>query len=163
MAKKKKTKKKTSKKKPIVDIEPATKYRKAMDKRAYNTLAMGLSKASLAAELKIARDTIYDWCDKDSTRFKASFSDSVQRGEDAGFSMFEKCAIALATGAEIPIELFALPDFKLIDPKSIDRGMIQFVLNTRFHRLYGDRVKVEDETPYSVLRAAMKKVTGNGP
>lgn len=42
----------------------------------------GASIEEIALELKIAKSTLYDWCDPESPRYKPDFSDAIKKGAE---------------------------------------------------------------------------------
>jgi hypothetical protein len=120
-----------------------TKYTKEMPKKAEEYLAKGFSKEATAGYLGIHKDTLYEWVKKHKL-----FSDAIKRGEARGLQQIEQWVIAKMSGQDI----------KGFDPKKSDTTLLIFMLKTRFHKVYGDRIKVEDDTPFGLLMGAMKKV-----
>lgn len=56
-------------------------YKPEFDEIAYELMSEGASKVEVAAELNIARSTLYDWIDPKSERFQPSFSDTIKLAE----------------------------------------------------------------------------------
>jgi len=75
-----------------------TKYRKEMCEEIVDAMAKGLSKEAAAVECGIHKDTLYDWCNSESKRYKRKFSDAVQEGEGKSLLFWEKMGISGAAG-----------------------------------------------------------------
>ena len=58
----------------------ATKYRPIMNDKIIELMTQGASLIEVSANLDISRDTIHDWTNKDSPRYKKKFSDTIKRG-----------------------------------------------------------------------------------
>jgi len=120
-----------------------TKYKRAFCKIAEDYLAQGYSKEACAGELGVSRDTLYEWIKRHT-----EFSDSIKKGEAKGLAWYEKLLRAKISGQDI----------KGFDPKKSDTACLIFALKTRFHQVYGDRIKFEDESPHMLLLKAMGKI-----
>lgn len=57
-----------------------TDYKKEMLPKIIKLMQEGGSKTEVCAMLDISRETLRDWTDKDSTRFKKELSDTIKRG-----------------------------------------------------------------------------------
>jgi len=55
-----------------------TKYRPEMDARAVELGAKGKTIVQIAADLGLAKETIYQWINPESETYRPSFSDAVQ-------------------------------------------------------------------------------------
>lgn len=60
-----------------------TKYTQDLDNRVIELMANGDTFRAAAYRIGIAESTAYDWCDKNSPRFKKSFSEAKKTGEQA--------------------------------------------------------------------------------
>jgi len=120
-----------------------TKYKKELCDIAENHLAEGYSKEATAGLIGICKDTFYNWMKKHKP-----FSDAIKRGEAKGLAWYEKILRAKMSGQ----------DLKNFDPKKSDTSCLIFALKTRFHKVYGDRMKFEDESPHMLLLKAMGKI-----
>ena len=58
-----------------------TKYRESFNETAIELMSEGASKTEICAELEICWDTMIDWCNRESPRFKEKFSESIKKGE----------------------------------------------------------------------------------
>ena len=57
-----------------------SKYRESMLPKIIELMKVGGSKTEVCALLEIDDNTLYDWCSKDSPRFKKEFSETIKRG-----------------------------------------------------------------------------------
>lgn len=55
-------------------------YHPSMGMKAVELMTMGASKIEVCAVLGISADTLYDWCDKQSDRYKPEFSRAIEHG-----------------------------------------------------------------------------------
>lgn len=60
--------------------EPKLKYREDMPGKAYKVLSQGKGMQEVAYELKIAKDTLYQWLDMTSPRYKPELADAIKEG-----------------------------------------------------------------------------------
>lgn len=67
-----------------------SKYREWMDDKVIELMSEGASLVEVYAACDIDDDTLYDWCNEDSPRFKQSFSDSVKRGRRLSHAWWEQ-------------------------------------------------------------------------
>ena len=70
-----------------------TKYKKVYCKRIKELMAEGLSKEACAGELKINKDTLYEWIKK-----YPEFSDSIKEGEALSLAFWERLGIEGTSG-----------------------------------------------------------------
>lgn len=87
-------------------------------------MEQGLSFESFGAKIGKGRTTLYEWVEEHQ-----DFRDAKQTGEALAMEFFEKNLILKLTGKK----------------KDIDPYLVQFALRTRFHKVYGERNKVQLE------------------
>ena len=102
-----------------------TKYDPAHCEKVIEIMAKGLSVRSVAAELGVHRDTIYEWM----VRYP-DFSDSVKKGLDLAFKYFEEKLIELTENKNLKVH----SDYY----KALNK-----ILSSRFHEVYGDKQKID--------------------
>lgn len=61
-------------------------------------MTKGLSKEAACAKMGIHKDTLYDWCNPESPRFRKRFSDAVKEGEQQSLAFWEILGIKGAMG-----------------------------------------------------------------
>lgn len=91
---------KKPKKEPKAPPWAPSKYHDKMPKKAYDCLKEGFSMEVTAARLKVSKQTLYNWLDKDSTLFKPHLFDAVERGYQEGREYWEKRGKELAETKE---------------------------------------------------------------
>ena len=101
-----------------------TKYREDMCQTAEDFLAEGYTQMSLAAELDVVCDKMWNWKKK-----YPEFSEAIQRGLQRGLRMFEGLLME-----------------KLKNKRSkVHENLLMFTLTRRFNSVYGERVKQDVE------------------
>jgi len=109
-----------------------TKYNDSMPARLLKAMQGGHSFQGSCGILGIGRRTGYDWIDQHE-EFKAA----KEQGDMHALSFFEKIALSKLTGI--------MPERKPGQAKfKIDTTMAIFMLKTRFHKVYGDKMKIEN-------------------
>jgi len=95
------------------------------------SMSQGYSFEASCSILNICRKTGYNWVD----RFE-EFAQAKSEGEAAALRFLEAYALSALTGT--------IPEAALKKgAKRIDTTMAIFFLKTRFHRIYGDKMKLE--------------------
>lgn len=96
------------------------------------SMSQGYSFEASCAILNICRKTGYNWVE----RFP-EFAQAKSEGEAAALRFLEAYALSALTGT--------IPEAALKKgAKKIDTTMAIFFLKTRFHRIYGDKMKIEN-------------------
>jgi len=116
-----------------------TKYQKHFPELLFKSLSKGHSFEASMTDLDCHRDTGYEWVKK-----KPEFADAKKKGEAAALKLYEQMALADLTGI-IPQSL------KLKGSKRINTTMLIFMLKTRFHKIYGDKMKLESSDDKKVV------------
>jgi len=109
-----------------------TKYNKDMPAKLLKAMTSGHSFEGACGVLGIGRTTGYRWIEA-----HGGFSNAKEQGDSNALKFFEQIAISKLTGV-IPEGLVRKGS------KAIDATMAIFMLKTRFHRIYGDKVKLVD-------------------
>ncbi len=99
-------------------------------------LSQGLSFESFGGTVGVARSTVYKWIDD-----YPEFCEAKQVGIQKALEFYEKILSAKVSGQDI----------EGFDPKKSDTSCLIFALKTRFHEIYGDRMKQE-----STIKADVK-------
>jgi hypothetical protein len=107
------------------------KYKKEFPEILLKSMSKGHSFEASMADFGCCRETGYDWV----KRFPA-FALAKKAGEAAALKFLEQLAIAKLTGV-IPKGL------QQKGSKKISSTMIIFFLKTRFHKIYGEKMKLE--------------------
>lgn len=66
------------------------KYKNSFCKTAIELMEEGASKTEVCAALDICWDTMIDWCNTESTRFKPAFSEAIKKGTRLSQAWWEK-------------------------------------------------------------------------
>lgn len=93
----------------------------------------GHSFQGACGEIGIGRTQAYAWVDK-----YPEFKKAKEKGDYHALSFLEKCAVSSLTGV-IPASL------KAMGSKKINVTMAIFLMKTRFHEIYGERMRLEGE------------------
>jgi len=108
-----------------------SKWTKEAPQILLKSMSKGHSFEASCSDVGICRDTGYDWIVKYPVWAKAK-----KEGEAAALKMLESYALADLSGV-IPEAL------KKHGSRKINTVMAIFLLKTRFHKIYGDRTKIE--------------------
>ena len=100
-----------------------TKYKPEYCKEAEDFLAQGYTVRSCAAHLDVHHDTLYEWMKQ-----HVDFSDAIKRGQNKSLKYLEDKLKKLIDGER---------------QNKPDTTALIFALKTRFHEVYGDRQKIE--------------------
>lgn len=73
---------------PNLDGRPS-KYREEMLPKIVDLMKDGASLIEVEAMLGISGETLYDWCDKKSPRYKPKFSEAVNEGVRLSYAWWE--------------------------------------------------------------------------
>ena len=103
-----------------------SEYKDEFCEIALNVLKDGGSIVQVCAEIGINRDTFYDWTNKESPRFKDSFSDTIKSGLMLSQSWWEKQG-KLAT----------------FNSEGFNATSYIFTMKNRFREDYSDTIKQE--------------------
>jgi DNA-binding XRE family transcriptional regulator len=118
-------------------------YKKEYCQELIEHMSQGYSYASFAHITGNGRTTLYDW-EKVYPEWKLA----KQIGESASLYHYEKLKQAKLSGKEGNEEL---------DARLIDTAVLIFTLKTRFHYVYGEKIKIEsEEEEGKVFRLAYK-------
>jgi len=109
-----------------------TKYNKDMPAKLLKAMTSGHSFEGACGVLGIGRTTGYRWVES-----HGGFSNAKEQGDSNALKFFEQIAISKLTGV-IPEGLVRKGS------KAIDSTMAIFMLKTRFHRIYGEKVRLVD-------------------
>ena len=112
----------------------AYKYKKEFPDILFKTMAKGHSFEAAVTDLGVHRDTGFTWVKK-----YPEFAEAKKKGEAAALKFLEQLAIAKLTGV-IP------PSLKAKGSKKLSSTMIIFFLKTRFHKIYGEKMKLEGDS-----------------
>lgn len=104
-----------------------TKYNPSKNKEVIAIMSEGASIIEVADLLDISRETIYDWCNKESPRFNQQFSDTINKGLIKSQVWWEK------TGRE-----------NIDNPKFSWTGWFMNVKN-RFHKDWRDKQEIKQD------------------
>jgi len=121
----------------------AYKYKADFPERLLKSMSMGHSFEASMADLKAHKDTGYEWVKK-----YPKFALAKKDGEAAAIKLLEQIAIADLTGI-IPASL------KKQGSKKINTTMAIFLMKTRFHKIYGDKMKLEGTTDDKKLEISL--------
>ena len=116
------------------------RYTEEMPAMLISHFAEGRSFESFAGRdnVMVGRSTIYDWVDK-----YEEFRIAKEIGESKALYFYETLLNSVVRGKTIK----DLKGEVIFDPKKSDPKSIMFVLKTRFHKIYSDRIKVDNENP----------------
>ncbi len=103
-----------------------------MPERLFDSMVKGHSFEGACADLNIGKSTGFIWVKK----YK-QFADAKERGDMKALKFLESIAISNLLGI-VP------PQAKAKGAKNINTTMCIFLLKTRFHAIYGDKMKIED-------------------
>lgn len=76
-------------------------YKPEMCDQVIQLMKDGASKTAVAAELGIAKSTLYEWSNKDSAFFIPEFSDAIKRGEALSQLWWEKAGQMAVMGSVV--------------------------------------------------------------
>jgi hypothetical protein len=95
-------------------------------------MSTGHSFESFGAVVGCGRRTLFDWAEKHE-----EFKEAKKQAEEKALKFFEDRLAGKLAGVEV----------KGFDPKKVDTTLLIFAMKTRFHKIYGDRLKheIEDE------------------
>ena len=115
-------------------------YTEEMPIRLIEHFKEGRSFESFAGrdDVMVGRSTIYDWVDK-----YEEFRIAKEIGESKALYFYETLLNAISRGKTIKDSKGEV----VFDPKKSDPKSVMFVLKTRFHKIYSDRIKVDNENP----------------
>lgn len=105
-----------------------TKYKPEFCEIIEKDLAMGYSKEAACGGIGITKETMYQWI-----KTHPEFSDAIRRGELKSIRHYESRLIAHGSGKKMDG----------FDQSKSNLNAIIFPLKTRFHRVYGERQKIE--------------------
>jgi len=108
------------------------KYSKDFPARLKTSMSMGYSFESSCASLGVCRKTGYLWVEK-----FPEFAKAKLEGEAMALRFLESYALSALTGT-VP------ESAQKKGARRIDTTMAIFFLKTRFHRIYGDKMKIEN-------------------
>ena len=129
-----------------------SRYKKGACAILLKSMSKGYSFEASCSDIGICRDTGYEWAKK-----YPEFEKTKKEGEAAALKLLEQYALADLSGI-IP------PSLKTMGSRKINTTMAIFLLKTRFHKIYGDRTKLEglgpkDEATELTLNYADQKKT----
>lgn len=110
------------------------KYNNSMPDKLLKAMSSGHSFEGACGVIGIGKTTGYRWCEEHGLFYKAK-----DQGDMNALKFFEQIAISKMTGV-IPEGL------KKKGSKALDTTMAIFMLKTRFHKIYGEKVKLMDAT-----------------
>jgi hypothetical protein len=116
------------KKKEKANTGRPTLYTPEKCAEAEKWLSQGYSKEATAGRLGICRTTLYLWCQE-----YPEFLNSIKKGLDKGLAFIEQRLIALMSGQKV----------EGFDHSKCNVTAIIFVLKTRHHEIYGEKMKLE--------------------
>jgi transposase-like protein len=122
-----------------------TKWNEEMPKRLLESMKKGHSFQASCADLGIHRDTGYEW-----VRTHEEFAKAKALGEQFGLKLYEQYMLAAITDY-VPEEL------KSHGSKKFNVAGIIFMLKTRFHKIYGEKMKIETEREEVTLNIKYSK------
>ena len=107
------------------------KYSKDKPQKLIEAMRKGHSFTGALGEIGIGKTQGFAWVDK-----YPAFAKAKEEGDAFSLNFIEKCAISALTGV-IPESL------KRMGSKRINVTMAIFMMKTRFHHEYGERMKLE--------------------
>lgn len=122
-----------------------TKWNDEMPGRLIESMKKGHSFEASCGDLGVTRDTGYAWVDK-----HPEFAKAKTLGEQLALKLFEQYSLAAISGV-IPENL------KKLGSKKINVTMAIFMLKTRFHKIYGEKMKIETEREEVTLNIKYSK------
>lgn len=110
------------------------KYKEEYNDMLISHMSRGLSFESFAGEIGVAKSTLYKWKVE-----IPPFQEAFEIGYSRGLKLYETLLVNKCTGRETKF------GNETIDPRKGDTTALIFAMKTRFHKVYGDRGKVEVE------------------
>jgi hypothetical protein len=108
------------------------KYNDEMPSNLIKYMRQGHSFEASCGFLGVSRQAGYDWAKKYD-----EFKEAKRLGETYSLRYMEQLALACATGV--------MPDvLKESGSKKLNTTMIIFILKTRFHKIYGEKLKLQN-------------------
>lgn len=128
-----------------------SKYNIEMCKTLLLLMAEGASITEVAAEINVSRDTIYDWTNPESPRFKKDFSDSFIRGMTLAQAWWERTGRKNLDNNKFNGNLWALhmknrygwADRQQVDQTTEHKGGINIITDAEMN---GEIKRVSDRT-----------------
>lgn len=111
-----------------------SRYKPEYCQKLIDFMAQGYSLKAFGPEVKVCRDTLYEWM-----KVHPEFKEAHELGYMSALKFFETMLISCARGV-IPEQL------KRHGSKKLDITAIIFALKTRFHEEYGERLKQDINT-----------------
>ena len=106
-----------------------TKYRPEHCQTIEDELAKGYSVTASAATLNVHLDTVYEW-----KKVYPEFSEAIKRGQAKSLQFFENALMGKVNGTN----------------RKADTSCLIFALKTRFHKTWGEKQKIEQETTHKI-------------
>jgi transposase len=106
-------------------------YKKEYCELLIQHMANGYSFESFAHKIGRGRQTLYDW-----TKSYPEWKEAKQIGESAALYHYEKLKQAKLSGKEGTEEM---------DARLVDTAVLIFTLKTRFHYVYGEKIRIDAE------------------
>jgi hypothetical protein len=100
-------------------------------------MSEGYSFESFGAKISHGRQTIYDWVEAHE-----DFKKAKELAMDKALEYFEKRLMLGVDGKQ----LIGNKEFGITQKTNINPRLLEFALKTRFHKIYGDKSKLELET-----------------
>lgn len=108
-----------------------TKYKEEYCEQLIKHMSMGYSFDSFGSDIKVGRQTLYDWVKRHK-----EFAEAKKIAHAEALKFFETRLMAKIYGGDLKGK---------IDTTKIDTTCLIFALKTRFHKQYGERQKVNQE------------------
>jgi hypothetical protein len=119
-------------------------YNKNMPGELLKHMADGYSFTGSCGKLGISRSTGYNWVEKHK-----KFAEAKELGFAQGLAMLETCALMAVTG-QAPKQSEGKRTRKL------NVTMAIFILKTRYHEIYGEKLKIDSQQSDGNIQLEMK-------
>lgn len=111
-----------------------TDYKPEFNQIALDLMKDGASIVEVCAELGISRETLYDWINPESDRFKQDFSDTIKDGKEYAQAWWEK------KGREATFKGMGFNATSYI-----------FIMKNRFGQDYKDKQEVDNKSTTTII------------
>lgn len=124
-------------KRPVKKNAPAgrpTKYKREYCDLVVEMMGQGLSLAAFCSEIKVGRDTVYNWAGQ-----YPEFALACKTGKEAAQRWWEKLAMLIASGKNKDVDEKGKPTSQY---KNANHGMVMFMMGRRFPDYYARKENI---------------------